>query len=50
MELTKEELLNVRGGGISFGALTLIGAGIAFIIGIIDGISRPLRCNRWVRR
>lgn len=47
MELTKDELLNIRGGGISFGVAALIGAGIAFIIGVIDGISRPLRCNKW---
>lgn len=50
MELQTKELLNIRGGGISFGAIALIGAGVAFVIGIIDGFTRPLKCNKWRRR
>lgn len=45
MTLNKKELLNVSGGGISIGVLTLIGAGIVFLIGVIDGFVRPLKCN-----
>ena len=45
MNLTKNELLNIQGGGVSFGLLTLLGAGIVFLIGVIDGYVRPLKCN-----
>lgn len=45
MNLDKKELLKVNGGGIGFGTLTLIGAGIVFLIGVIDGYVRPLKCN-----
>lgn len=44
-ELNDLELMNVQGGGISFGTGLLIVAGVAFIIGVVDGIVRPLRCN-----
>lgn len=44
-ELKKEELMEVQGGGISLGTGLIIVAGVAFLIGIIDGIVRPLRCN-----
>jgi len=43
--LTKEELLKVEGGAIKWGILGLVGAGISFFIGLIDGIVRPLSCN-----
>lgn len=36
--LSKQELLTVKGGGISWGAITGIGALITFIIGVIDGL------------
>ncbi|MEG0826380.1 MAG: hypothetical protein RR404_02795 [Bacilli bacterium] len=42
-ELSKKELINTKGGGIGF--CLLIGAGIVFIIGVIDGIVRPLQCR-----
>ena len=45
--LTNEELMNVDGGGIKLGIG--IGFGIvaigAFLIGVIDGLVRPLKCN-----
>ena len=44
-KLTKEELKNVDGGGFSVGIAVSIVAGVTFIIGVIDGIIRPLRCN-----
>lgn len=43
--LDKKELLQINGGGISIGVWTLIGAGVVFLIGVIDGFVRPLKCN-----
>lgn len=42
--LATRELREVRGGGI--GAYILIGGIIIFVIGIIDGYIRPLKCNK----
>ena len=44
-KLEKEKLNEVYGGGFSFGFAALIGAGITFIIGIVDGYIRPLACR-----
>lgn len=44
-KLKKQELMKVNGGGISVGLGLLIGAGVVFIIGLIDGFVRPLGCN-----
>lgn len=46
-KLTKNELLNINGGAISIGAGLLIAAGVVFLIGVIDGYVRPLKCNWW---
>lgn len=43
MELTKQQLLNVRGGGL--GVFAGIGALIVFVIGVIDGYVRPYKCR-----
>jgi len=43
--LNKKELLEIKGGGFNVGLGLLIGAGIVFIIGLIDGFVRPLACN-----
>lgn len=45
MILKKQELMAIKGGGISVGLWTLIGAGVVFLIGVIDGYVRPLKCN-----
>ena len=42
-ELNNDQLCDIRGGGISFGLA--IFAGITFLIGVIDGYVRPLKCN-----
>lgn len=42
-KISNKELKNVKGGGA--GTILLIIAGIVFIIGVIDGYVRPLRCN-----
>lgn len=44
-ELSKSELSKVKGGGLNFGIGFAITAGVAFLIGVIDGIVRPLKCN-----
>lgn len=43
--LEKKELLEINGGGLSIGVWGLIGAGVVFLIGVIDGFVRPLKCN-----
>lgn len=43
--LTNEELMNVNGGGLKLGlGLGIVAIG-AFLIGVIDGLIRPLKCN-----
>jgi len=44
-ELTEKEMKQISGGGISFGTGALIVLGAVFVIGVIDGFLRPLRCN-----
>lgn len=44
-ELQEEELKEVQGGGISLGTGLLIIGGVAFVVGLIDGIVRPLKCR-----
>lgn len=45
-ELKNEELKKVDGGfEISIGALALISFGIPFVVGFVDGFTRPLACN-----
>ena len=44
-KLEKQELMNVQGGGLSLGLGFLIGAAVVFVIGVIDGFMRPLKCN-----
>lgn len=44
-ELREEEIKNMKG-GISPSAIILIGAAITVLIGILDGISRPIACNK----
>ena len=45
-KLSKEELININGGAISWSLVTGISAAIVFIVGIIDGIVRPVKCYR----
>ena len=46
-EITKEELQNINGGAIGFATGMFIVGGIIFLIGVIDGFVRPLKCNKW---
>jgi len=43
--LTIKEMKNINGGGFNVGLWVGIGAGVSFIIGLIDGLIRPLKCN-----
>lgn len=43
--MSKEELLEIKGGAVSWTLVTAITSGIVFLIGIIDGYLRPLKCN-----
>ena len=43
--LNNVELKEISGGGVNFGIAVGIAAGITFLIGLIDGIVRPLKCN-----
>jgi len=35
--LNNEEMMNIKGGGISAGLKALIGGAIVFLLGVIDG-------------
>ena len=43
--LNDKELMNVEGGAMNFGIALGIAAGVTFLIGVIDGLFRPLKCN-----
>ena len=45
-ELTNEELVKLDGGGLSVWAIIGIAALVVFTIGIFDGYTRPLSCNK----
>lgn len=44
-KLTNKELLSVEGGFGLWGIIGIVG-GITFLIGVIDGFVRPLKCNK----
>lgn len=46
MNLTDKELMSTKGGGVSYGLIVIIGGALTFIAGVIDGILRPLSCNK----
>jgi len=43
--MTKKEMKEINGGGFNIGMAFGIAAGVSFLIGLIDGIVRPLKCN-----
>ncbi len=43
--LSKEELLEIKAGGISWSAVGAIVGIVTFVIGLVDGFIRPLPCN-----
>ncbi len=42
-KLSNQKLMNIKGG--FFKKFVFIGGGIIFLIGVIDGFVRPLKCN-----
>lgn len=44
-KVSDEELMNVNGGGFNLGIATGIVGCVAFLIGVFDGIVRPLKCR-----
>ena len=47
--LTNEELINTKG-GINWVLVGVGGAIISFLIGIVDGYTRPLKCIKNAKR
>ena len=45
IKLDNEDLKKINAGGISFGLGLAIAGALGFIIGVVDGFVRPLRCN-----
>lgn len=43
-KLDKKELEDIKG-GIGFWGIAGIVSAVVFIVGVIDGIARPLKCN-----
>ena len=44
-KMSDKELMTIDGGGFNIGVATGIVAGVAFLIGVLDGIIRPLKCR-----
>lgn len=44
-ELSKEELNGINGGMSIATKIFLIGGIVSFVIGVLDGFTRPLKCN-----
>ena len=44
MELTREEMLKIKG-GVAWYIVAGIGAAITYIIGIFSGLTNPSHCN-----
>ena len=44
-ELSIKEEKNIFAGGLSAGIYAAIVAGISFIVGIFDGVTRPFKCR-----
>ena len=43
--LSNEQLVSIQGGAVKTGVIAIIGAGIVFIIGVINGLTRPYTCS-----
>lgn len=44
--VTENELVEIKGGAVNWAAIGIGGSIISFIIGLIDGYLRPLKCRR----
>ncbi len=45
MSYLNDAELKVISGGINYGIIALLGGLIVFIIGFVDGFTRPLKCR-----
>jgi lactobin A/cerein 7B family class IIb bacteriocin len=45
MELTKNEMYSIDGGGISWGIVAGIAAAVVYIIGCFNGYTNPSKCS-----
>ena len=45
MQLTKQQLTNINGGGFNWNIAYGIALAATFIYGVIDGYRHPNRCN-----
>ncbi len=43
--ISNQEMQEVKGGGVNWGLMAGIGAFTSFLIGVIDGIINPKKCN-----
>lgn len=43
--MNNKELFEVKGGGVNWGMLAGISAFASFLIGVIDGLTNPKKCN-----
>ena len=44
-KLDNKKLEEVKGGGFGFWSIVGTISAVVFIVGILDGIARPLKCN-----
>ncbi|MBE6147134.1 MAG: class IIb bacteriocin, lactobin A/cerein 7B family [Firmicutes bacterium] len=44
-ELDEKQLRNISGGGLSFWGVCGIVAAVVFVVGVLDGIARPVKCD-----
>ena len=46
MKLNNEEMLDVKGGGISSKLIWgIVGSALVFLVGLMDGLVNPKKCN-----
>ena len=45
MELTKQEMNTINGGGISWGVVAGIAATVVYLIGCLSGVTNPNKCK-----
>lgn len=44
-KINNEQLKNVKGGGVNWSLMAGIGALTSFLVGVIDGLINPKKCN-----
>ena len=44
-ELNEMEMKQISGGGFSWGFAAIFVMGAVFVVGVIDGLVRPLKCH-----